>query len=76
MSVKSCIGMIECVLQQQAVQPVGVGKLKVRETLKAESFNSDSTVYLFLKLCSLSSGFATTAGLFDCLTSSDTFHSF
>lgn len=36
MSVKSCIGMIECVLQQQAVQRVGVGKSKVRETLKAE----------------------------------------
>lgn len=28
--------MIECVLQQQAVQRVGVGKSKVRETLKAE----------------------------------------
>lgn len=28
--------MIECVLQQQAVQRVGVGKSEVRETLKAE----------------------------------------
>lgn len=31
MTVRSCIGMIECVLWQQAVQPVGVRKLKERE---------------------------------------------
>lgn len=47
MSVKSCIGMIECVLQQHAVEPVGVGKLNERETLKAESFHSDSLCVCF-----------------------------
>lgn len=36
MSLKSCIGMIECVLRQQAAQPVGVEKLEVREALNAE----------------------------------------
>lgn len=49
MSVKSCIGMIEYVLRQQGVQPVGVAKLKVRETLKAERVLIQTPLCLFLK---------------------------
>lgn len=55
-------------------QPVGVGKLKVRETLNSRrTFNSDSTVCLLRKPFSLSSVFITADGLCDSLTSSDAF---
>lgn len=65
--------MIECVLRQQAAPPVGVGKLKVRETLKAERVLFQTPLCVCFKGCTAVSQSNNTGGLFDSLTSSDTF---
>lgn len=70
MTVRSCIGMIKCVLWQQAVQPVGVRKLKEREK---ERVLPQTSLHVCFKNCIAFPQSLLLPMLHYNLTSSDTF---